>query len=296
MSAESLPRIKGQRDVLPDLESRRPATRIVIGVLVALTYVGILAVVGTFISSAVNAPGDRTAVARATIEKIRGIPPDSTPQAATSPSDATQSAAKEPESPPAATPPPPAVAEDGPALSDVAHNAAAPLAFEEASSQAAIAPQSVTMPQQPQPPAAAVSDEAPPPAIEAQHQESLPPPPLPPASREAVAAAPAVAPVAAAAPAPAHLAAAILDFEKQGDERLATGDIASARLFYERAAEGGDARAARLMGNSYDPAYLARWGVLGMRGDPGKAVHWYRVARDLGDADAAQVLAALPPG
>ncbi len=79
----------------------------------------------------------------------------------------------------------------------------------------------------------------------------------------------------------------------RGDARLDQGDIASARLFYERAADEGDARAARRLGNSFDPAFLARWGARFMRADPDQAARWYRRAGTLGDAEAAQDLAAL---
>jgi len=78
-----------------------------------------------------------------------------------------------------------------------------------------------------------------------------------------------------------------------GNERLANGDIASARLYYERAAEAGDAHAARLLGNSYDPAFLLRWGVRGMNGDKEEAARWYKLAGALGDGEAQKDLAAL---
>ena len=45
---------------------------------------------------------------------------------------------------------------------------------------------------------------------------------------------------------------------ERGDSLIAKGDVASARLFYERAAEGGEGQAALRLGESYDPAFLAR--------------------------------------
>ena len=78
-----------------------------------------------------------------------------------------------------------------------------------------------------------------------------------------------------------------------GDARLTDGDIVSARLYYERAAEAGNARAARVLGNSYDPVFLVRWGVRGMNGDKTEAVRWYQLASALGDSEAKQDLAAL---
>src|SRR5579875_2514617 len=79
-----------------------------------------------------------------------------------------------------------------------------------------------------------------------------------------------------------------------GDMRVLEGDIASARLFYERAAAAGDARAALALGNSFNPAFLRRLGVLGMEGDAAIAARWYRRARALGDPDAEKALKTLP--
>jgi hypothetical protein len=79
-----------------------------------------------------------------------------------------------------------------------------------------------------------------------------------------------------------------------GDMRILEGDIASARLFYERAAAAGDARAALALGNSFNPAFLRRLGVLGMEGDAAAAARWYRRARALGDPDAEKALKTLP--
>jgi len=79
----------------------------------------------------------------------------------------------------------------------------------------------------------------------------------------------------------------------RGSEMLGNGDIAGARLFFERAAEAGDGHAALLLGRTYDPAYLDRAGVMGMRGDPDEAAAWYRRARDLGEPDAQRCLDSL---
>jgi len=72
----------------------------------------------------------------------------------------------------------------------------------------------------------------------------------------------------------------------RGDQFLTTGDIVSARLYYERAANAGNGHAALLMGETFDPAFLGRAGVRGVRGDADAAAAWYRRARDLGDRDA----------
>jgi hypothetical protein len=92
---------------------------------------------------------------------------------------------------------------------------------------------------------------------------------------------------------PAEIAALMT----RGDDFLKAGDIASARLFYERAADAGDGAAALRLGATFDPGLLARAGIRGTPGDPAKASAWYRRARDLGDAAAAERLKGLeqPP-
>ena len=77
---------------------------------------------------------------------------------------------------------------------------------------------------------------------------------------------------------------------QRGDGLFAAGDIATARLFYERAANGGDATGALRLGETYDSLFLIRVGLSGMRGDPHTAVRWYRRAGELGSADADIVL------
>jgi TPR repeat protein len=74
---------------------------------------------------------------------------------------------------------------------------------------------------------------------------------------------------------------------------FATGDVASARLLYERAAGVGEARAAVKLGETFDPAFLSRLKRRGERADPDMAVFWYRRARDLGASDAASRLIRL---
>ena len=79
----------------------------------------------------------------------------------------------------------------------------------------------------------------------------------------------------------------------RGDAFLSAGDIASARLFYERAADAGDSAAALRLGATFDPNFLNRAGVRGNPGNPTQAALWYRRARDLGDAAAAERLRNL---
>ena len=84
--------------------------------------------------------------------------------------------------------------------------------------------------------------------------------------------------------------AEIAGFVARGDELFATGDVASARLFYERAADAGDAQAALRLGESFDPAFLDQAHILGAKGDPARAISWYQRARELGSAEAEILL------
>jgi hypothetical protein len=79
----------------------------------------------------------------------------------------------------------------------------------------------------------------------------------------------------------------------RGDALLSIGDIASARLFYERAANAGDALAAVRLGETFDPGFLARAHLRAVQPDSRVAVSWYRRARDLGVADAEILLKSL---
>ena len=76
----------------------------------------------------------------------------------------------------------------------------------------------------------------------------------------------------------------------RGDTLLRSGDIASARLFYERAANAGNGRAALLLGATFDPVLLGRGAVPGVTSDSAEARLWYQRARDLGEADAERRL------
>jgi TPR repeat protein len=81
---------------------------------------------------------------------------------------------------------------------------------------------------------------------------------------------------------------------RRGQELLNTGDIASARLAFRRAANGGSAPAALALGGSYDPFVLAELGVLGLAPDIAQARAWYERASALGSSEAPRRLERLP--
>lgn len=78
----------------------------------------------------------------------------------------------------------------------------------------------------------------------------------------------------------------------RGDKLLALRDISSARLFYERAADAGEGRAALKLGRTFDPAflYLAH---LTVSGDRAIAEFWYSRARELGEPEAEILLKGM---
>jgi len=79
---------------------------------------------------------------------------------------------------------------------------------------------------------------------------------------------------------------------KRAEMFLGQGDIAAARLFLSRAAETRDARAALMMGSTYDAEALKRMHVLGIRPDPEQAQAWYARAAEYGSGEAKHLLAA----
>lgn len=110
--------------------------------------------------------------------------------------------------------------------------------------------------------------------------------------------APVPAPASAAAIAPApptsgFSAAEMAELLDHGDTLLRNGDVASARLFYERAAGAGDGRAALRLGATFDPEFLGRLGLGKLQADPAEARSWYSRARDLGEIDAKRRLNSL---
>jgi hypothetical protein len=80
---------------------------------------------------------------------------------------------------------------------------------------------------------------------------------------------------------------------KQGEQFIAAGDLVTARIVFQRAAEAGNANAALALGATYDPMLLARLGVKGVSGDADKARAWYERAREFGSAEASRRLEIL---
>jgi TPR repeat protein len=74
---------------------------------------------------------------------------------------------------------------------------------------------------------------------------------------------------------------------------LQQGDVLSARLFFERAAEAGSAQGATSAGKTYDPNFLASIDARGLKSDVSRAMEWYRTAFSLGDKEAGERLKVL---
>ena len=123
-----------------------------------------------------------------------------------------------------------------------------------------------------------------------------PPPPVAAAPPVTVATA---APSTIAAPQPQSEAVRSLDprevaaLIRRGQDLLASGDVQSARLLLMRGAEARDARAALLVGTTYDPALLRQIGADGPLADIAQARIWYQRAKEWGEPDAQRKLDAL---
>jgi tetratricopeptide (TPR) repeat protein len=74
---------------------------------------------------------------------------------------------------------------------------------------------------------------------------------------------------------------------KRADALFRSGDVSGARLLLERAAEAGDSSAVLLLATTYDPRALAALGVIGVRGDAGKAEELYARAQALRSVQGA---------
>src|SRR6185312_5725687 len=97
----------------------------------------------------------------------------------------------------------------------------------------------------------------------------------------------------ATAPRPAAEAGTVALLLDRGNQLLASGDVASARQFFERANEVDGAAAARAIGATYDPLVLRRMKTVGVKPDAALAAQWYRRAAEAGDAQAGDDLRRL---
>ena len=70
---------------------------------------------------------------------------------------------------------------------------------------------------------------------------------------------------------------------------MALGDVAVARLLFQRAAEAGSAEAAVSLGKTYDKNFIPP----GSKPDPAMAIEWYKKAVVLGDTRAADLIQRL---
>jgi len=170
-----------------------------------------------------------------------------------------------------------------------AHQNVAPA--ETAAPLVAVAPVVAAAP--PAPPAAAApaavappAAMAPPVAAAAQVVATASPVAAPP---PAVAAPPVVAAPAARKISPDELATLM----SRARTLLAAGDLPSARLLLERAAEGQDANAALLLARTYDPLIMGTQDTRNTLTDPELARTWYQRAAQLGSADAQRRLSQL---
>jgi len=160
------------------------------------------------------------------------------------------------------------------------------------------APSPQTMAVAPDSPAPAKSDSKPPVASPEPPSGALPKAAAAP-DRPASVAAPAAPPVPAVPaepPPPAQPRSSSLETAsllEHGDRLFGMGDVISARLFYERAAEAGDGQAALRLGETYDPTFLERAKLRAVKGDLKAAALWYRRAKDLGIVEADILLKGL---
>jgi hypothetical protein len=80
---------------------------------------------------------------------------------------------------------------------------------------------------------------------------------------------------------------------KRGNELVSHGDLVGARLFFERAAQAGESRAALALASTYDPLVLEHMGERGLAPDVALARFWYERAKELGSKEAPERLEIL---
>ena len=87
--------------------------------------------------------------------------------------------------------------------------------------------------------------------------------------------------------------AGVADLLQKGDLLLKSGDLTTARQFYERAFTLGAADGALGAGKTYDPAVYKAMNVQGLTPDPVRAMEWYMRASAAGQIDASAAIVAL---
>jgi hypothetical protein len=103
----------------------------------------------------------------------------------------------------------------------------------------------------------------------------------------------AAAPVVAASPVRRLDADELATLMTRAKALLASGDIPSARLLLERAAQTQEASAALMLAQTYDPTVLGTQDIRNITADPTQARNWYQRAAQLGSADAQRRLSQL---
>jgi hypothetical protein len=79
----------------------------------------------------------------------------------------------------------------------------------------------------------------------------------------------------------------------RGVELMNRGDVAAARLLFQRGAEAQDAKSALALGTTYDPNVLEKLNISGVAADPAQAQAWYEKAQSFGSVEAASRLKSL---
>lgn len=126
----------------------------------------------------------------------------------------------------------------------------------------------------------------------------------PPQPAKAASSPPAAAPAAPVPPAATQMQAKVpaVDLEAaerllaRGDRDLEQGNVAVARQFYLRATQMGLAKAALMLGATYDPRELSRLRAVGVQANEAEARKWYERAVELGLPEAKERLATLRGG
>jgi hypothetical protein len=85
----------------------------------------------------------------------------------------------------------------------------------------------------------------------------------------------------------------IAAFLKRGQELMASGDIAAARVLLLRAAEARDPKAALALAATFDPIILERARAYGVVPDVSSARRWYEKAKEFGSEEAPRRLEML---